>query len=373
MVPEGREESKASLRERIRRFAFTRSSRHRNLGKTIRDRAGEAYESLRPDDPVIRNGWLFAKSWVEASVEEIEDGDLDFEKREERIDSLRLKAMTEIWAERGFEGVRDLLASSDAAGTVGHYAAACVTGLNQWIDFIRRCFSLDGNLRGKAEGCLQGFLGTIGEDSRPEVLQGAAEGMSPGERTRLFVCAPFQAGTWRLLDDYDEDIRAGYWKAVLPSWGHTPAELAELIDRLLEVRRPRAAFNAVHMDFKDIETSRLKRLLHDIATVDAEPAGYFKLEAYDLCEGLNSLDGRAGVTREEMAQLEFLFIAALEDSQRGIPNLEDQVAQSPAVFVQAVALVYRRSDEGADPPEWRIENPEQRAVVGQQPIVFSTR
>jgi len=358
------EAPKASLRERIRRFAFTRSSRHRNLGETIRDRAREAYESLRPVDPVIRNGWLFAKSWVEESVEEIEDGDLDFEKREKRIDSLRHEAMTEIWAERGFEGVRDLLASSESAGTVGHYAAACVTGLNQWVDFIRRCLSVDGNLRSKAEGCIQGFLWAIGEDSRSGVLQGAAEGLPPGERTRLFVCAPFQAATWRLLDDYDEDIRTGYWKAVLPSWGRrTPAELTELIDRLLEVRRPRAAFNAVHMDFKDIETSRLKRLLHDIATVDAEPAGYFKIEAYNLCEGLNSLDGRAGVTREEMARLEFLFIDALDDSQHGIPNLEDQVAQSPAVFVQAVALVYRRSDEGEDPPEWRIENPEQRAAV----------
>ena len=51
------------------------------------------------------------------------------------------------------------------------------------------------------------------------------------------------------------------------------------------------------------------------------------------------------------------------DSKHGIPNLESQIAQSPALFVQAVALAYKRSDEGEDPPEWRIENPEQRAAV----------
>jgi hypothetical protein len=358
------EAAKAALRERIRRFAFTRRGRQRRLGEATRDRARKAYDSLRPHDPVIRNGWLFADHWVQESADEIEEENFDYQKRHERIDRLRREAMTEIWSGRGFEGVKELLTGSGAAGTVGHYMALCVTGLEERVDFIRRCLSLDGNLRSKAEWCLQGFLLAIGDDLRAGVLQAGAEGLPAEECRRLFVCAPFQASTWRLLDVYGEDIRAGYWRDVFPSWArHTPAELTELIDRLLEARRPRAAFNAVHMDFKDIETSRLKRLLRDIATVNAEPAGHFKLDRYYISEALDSLDGRAGVTRDEMAQLEFLFIDALDDSKHGIPNLESQIAQSPALFVQAVALAYKRSDKGEDPPEWRTENPEQRAAV----------
>ena len=117
------------------------------------------------------------------------------------------------------------------------------------------------------------------------------------------------------------------------------------------------------MDFKDIETSRLKRLLRDVVTVSAEPAGHFKLDHHYISEALNSLDGRAGVTSDEMAQLEFLFIDALDHSSHGIANLESQIAQSPALFVQAVALAYKRSEEGEDPSEWRIEDSEQRAAV----------
>ena len=358
------EATKAALRERIRRFAFTRRGRHQKLGEATRDRAHEAYDSLRPHDPVIRHGWLFADQWVQESTDEIEEEDFDYRKRDERIDRLRREAMTEIWTERGFEGVKELLTGSGAAGTVGHYAASCVTGAKPRVDFIRRCLSFDGDLRNKAEWCLQGFLLAIGDDSSAGVLQAAAEGLPAEERRRLFVCAPFQASTWRLLDGYGEDIRAGYWMDVFPSWRrHNTAELTELIDRLLEAQRPRAAFHAVHMDFKDVETSRLKRLLRDVATVNAEPAGHFKLDRYYISEGLDSLDGRTGVTRDEMAQLEFLFIDALDHSEHGIPNLESQIAQSPAVFVQAVALAYKRSDEGEDPPEWRIENPEQRAAV----------
>jgi addiction module HigA family antidote len=358
------EAAKAAVRERIRKFAFTQIGSRRNLSEATRDRAREAYDSLRPHDPVIRHGWLFADQWVQESAEEIEEEDFDYRKREERIDRLRREAMIEIWTEFGFEGVKELLTGSGAAGTVGHYVALCVTGVKQRVDFIRRCLSLDGDLQNKADRCLQGFLIAIDEDSRAEVLQAASEGLPVEDCTRLFVCAPFQASTWRLLDSFGEHIRAGYWKDVFPSWGrHSPAETIEMIDCLLDARRPRAAFHAVHMNFDDIETSRLKRLLRDVATVNAEPTGHFMLNRYYISEALNSLDGRAGVTRDEMAQLEFLYIDALDDSKHGIPNLESQIAQSPALFVQAVALTYKRSDEGEDPPEWRLANPEQQVAV----------
>lgn len=358
------EAAKGALRERIRRFAFTRHGYHRELGEATRDRARETYDRLQPDDPVIRHSWLFAEQWVQESIDEIEEDDFDHRKREERIDKLRREAMTEIWTERGCDGVRELLVSSGAAGTVGRYLASCTTIVKAQVEFIRYCLSFEGDLRSKAEWCLQGFLWAIGDDSRAVVLQTAAKGLSIEEHTRLFVCAPFQASTWRFLDGFGKDIRAGYWKQVFPSWSqHTPADLTELIDRLLEARRPRAAFHAVHLDFKDIETSRLKRLLRDVATVNAEPTGHFKLDRYYISDALDSLDGRAGVTLNEMAQLEFLFIHVLDDSKHGIPNLETQISQSPLLFVQALAFAYKRSDEGEDPPEWRIENPEQRAAI----------
>jgi len=152
---------------------------------------------------------------------------------------------------------------------------------------------------------------------------------------------------------------------VLPHWNrrHNEAELSEIVDRLLEVKRPRAAFHTVHMDWARLETSRLKRLLTDVATVGAEPAGTFQLDAHEISEALESLDGRAGIASDDMAQMEFRFISALERSQHGIPNLERQIAESPLLFVQAVALLYKRSDNGEDPPEWRIDDPERRTAV----------
>ncbi len=356
------ESAKAALRERIRCFAFSRWGR-RKLEEATRDRAREVYDSLRPHDPVLRHGWLFASGWVRESADEIEE-DFDYKKHAARIRRLRHDAITEIWTECGFQGVKELLADSDAADIVGYFMSSCITDVKPRIDFIKYCLSLDGDFQSKAEQCLQGFLISIEEDSCAGVLQATAKELSAEERVRLFVRAPFQASTWRLLDGYSEDIRAEYWRRVSPSViQHTPAELTELIDCLLAVQRPRAAFHTVHMDFKDIETSHLKQLLREVATVNAEPEGDYLPESYSISEALASLDSRPGVTRDEMVKFEFMFFNPLKHSQHGIPNLKNQIVESPAFFVYMVARIYKRSDEGEDPPEWRIEDSRQRGAI----------
>ena len=179
---------------------------------------------------------------------------------------------------------------------------------------------------------------------------------------RLFRCAPFKQDTWRLLDQHGQEIQDRYWQGVVPqSNRYSEVELTEIIDLLLEAQRPHAAFHTVR-NWSQVETSRLKRLLHAVATAKDEPADSirYSLDAYSLSEALDSLASRTGVSPDEMAQLEFMFITTLEDSKHGIPNLERQVAESPALFVQVLALAFKRNDDGQDPPEWRIENPERR-------------
>ncbi|WP_107840027.1 HigA family addiction module antitoxin [Metasolibacillus meyeri] len=353
--------AKAELRERIRQFAFTQRSQ---LNSTIRDRAREVYNILRPQDIVIRHNWLFLNNWVKESVDEISDEDFDYQKREERIDRLRLEAINEIWSERRFEGVKELVNETNAANVIGHYVLSCIIDVKERVDFISKCLSVNVDLKSKFESCLQGFILAIEDDLRTEVLQIAVNELPFEEQIRLFICAPFQKSTWRLLDGFKEEIRKAYWKEVIPTWRrHAPSEVTEIIDSLLEARRPRAAFHAVHIDFKNIETSRLKQLLYDVAAVNNETTDNFQLESYHISKALNSLNGRTGITLDEMAQLEFLFINVLNSSEYDIPNLEAQIAESPVLFVQAIVFAYKRSDEGEDPLEWRITNTEQQAAI----------
>jgi len=87
------------------------------------------------------------------------------------------------------------------------------------------------------------------------------------------------------------------------------------------------------------------------------------LDAHDISEALEALDGRAGVTVNDMAQMEFRFVTALDHSKHGIPNLERQIAESPPLYMQVMALLWKRSDDSEDPPESQIEDPERRRSI----------
>ena len=349
--------AKASLRERIRRVAFTRRGRRHGMQGKALDRARVAYDRLEPRDPVVRHCWLFAGSWIEPDADEEDNEQFDHHKRRERVASLRAVAMKEIWEQRGFEGVAALLAVGGAAGIAGQTLEPHITDQEVRIDLLNRCLAIDGHLQEKAEWFLREFLWSLGDGPRGILLAAAGKGADVVRIARLYSLAPFRAHTWRLLDSCDPETRDRYWRQVEPRWDrYTEAELTELTDRLLEAKRPRAAFSVARFDWPMVETSRLKRLVAEVGTTDVEPVGQYMPESCDISNALAELDSRGGVDGDEMVRLEFMYIRVLDHSTHGTPNLERRIAESPIDFVRILALLFERDDGGQDPPEWRIDD-----------------
>lgn len=358
------ERRKASLREQIRRFAFLRRSR--GLKPEIKDRARNAYDLLTPAELVTRHQWLFEKQWVDESYDEFEDPRFDFQKREEKIRKLRIDALNEIWSDKSFEGITRLLSRSGAAFVIGWHMGEAVIERSDAADFLEQCLKAESeDLAGKFDEVMRGFLAQADVSLRLEVTQHFLKILAPALICRFLKCSPFQHDTWDHVDSQRPSIRQKYWSEIHPGWlSKDSADLNEVLDRLLEANRPRAAFHAVHFAFEEIETSRLKRLLQELASSHSEAQGTYQPKAYHLSAALTILQGRSGVTEEEMARLEFLYVTILEHTEHRIPNLERQVGKSPALFVQALGLIYPRKDGGKDPPEWCIKDPEQKSALG---------
>ena len=353
------DKARANLRDRIRRFAFVNSGQRFLNGET---RHRVAYAKLEPADLVVRHAWLFANHWGNLSVDETEE--FDMKKREREIRQLRDKAMTEIWEARGFEGVAALLAFGGLPDTAGVSLTSTIENPADRIDFLLKCLSISGDLEKRMDSCLQGFLRFLGDDTREALIVSTAAQANTDRIVRLVRSAPFRQGTWRLLDRFGAEIRDRYWRKIAPEWDlHGEAELAELIDRLIAAKRPRAAFGAALWNWSRIETSRLKRLLFEAGAVDAEQRERYRLDPYRISEALDALAGRTGVTLEEMVQLEIMYIDALKFGEHDISNTERRIAESPMFFVQMLADGFERNDSGEDPPEWRIEDPERRRRI----------
>ena len=355
------DKAKAVLRERIRQTFLTRDGRL--LKVELRDMARHACDKLAPRDPVVRHAWLFESAWVRMSADEAHDGHLDSEMWEKRIHESRTAAMAEIWSANGLDGAFALLANRDA-WTVGRYTGCCAVEQRTAVDALRTCLAAGTGPDEKIDNFMRGFLWSVEEGTRSALISTLAATCDVDRSVRLFNCAPFGNQTWRLLDLQDRRVRNEYWRVALPApTRFTESETAEIIDRLLEAGRPRAAFFAVRFDWNKVETSRLKRLLTDVASVHTEPEDSFRIEPYDLAEALKSLDGRPESTVEEMAQLEFTYIEALDQSKHGIPNLEEKIAESPMLFVHVLVLCFKRRDGGEDPSEWRVDDSVRRGLA----------
>ena len=350
--------ARALLRAKIG-FVVLRWGRSRGLDAGQLGRAREVWTELGPKDPVGRHAWLFASGWLEYP-----DDDLDIAESEKRVDERRREAMKAIWCERGFDGAVELAAESDG-WTVGRYAAGCAAGPDAAADVLRTCLSTGTGSPEKLDAFMSGFISCLDADVRSAVIPAVAETAKVDQRVGLFKCAPFRDETWRLLDAQDARVRDRYWREVSPGMARfTESETSEVIDRLVEAGRPWEAFFAVRFDWDRVETSRLKRLLAALVEAAPPPGRQFEVESWRLSKALDALDGRPGVTVDEMAQLEFAFIDTLDDSEHGIPNIERRVAESPALFVQALALFTPRDDNGQDPMEWRVDDPERRDALG---------
>ena len=358
------DKARAVLRTRLRRTVLAWRGRLGGLDAEQLDRARQVCDTLAPHDPVKRRTWLFLPGALLEVSAEFDEERPDWRERNKRVHQLRTEAMAEIWSARGLDGALALLVDCDAR-TVGTCAARCAADRQAAAEALRTCLSAGAGSEGKLDEFMQGFLSLLDDGTQSAVISTLAEVVSVDQVVRLFRCAPFRDETWRLLDQQDEVVRDHYWRTVLPTAvGPTESETTEIIDRLLAIKRPRAAFCAVQFDWEKVETSRLKSLLTAFINVNAEPAGECKIESWSLSEALDSLDGRPGVTVDEIAQLEFAFIHALDHSEHGIPNVERKIAESPGLFVQVLALVWKRSDDRQDPPQWQVDDPERRASLG---------
>lgn len=353
------DQSKAALRERIRKSTMTRRSRVRGIERKQRIRAKAVYDALVPSDVIARHHWLFAKHWVEESADELAEGDSDLAKRDERISKLRENALSEIWSGLGFAGVTRLCQLSEAPIVIGWHLAAGVFDKETALEFFAAALANnDEDSRQAMDSCLSGLLSRIDEDARSNILSGMVEKHLKGEAPktaalRLLVCAPFGRETWSFVDHLSAADKRQYWKDVSPGrFLHENAEeVNRVVDELLDVDRPRTAFKVVEMGFAKVKSSRLVRLLFEAATNSSEPKDHYLLERYSISEAFKELTTRTDVLPDELARLEFLYIRALDHTEHGIRNLERQLSKSPELFVQLLALAYRRADGGQDPPE----------------------
>lgn len=377
------DKDKALLREKIRVTLFSRRAVKR---REISVSAKAVYESLEPKDLLNKYSWLFQHRWLEPSVDEVEDIDsLDVTDREEKVRQLRTTALRDITDQKGIQGLLELANQGGSAWDIGWLCANSVLDKKELVTLLKQSFKVtiakmvNSNSQ---QNLISGAIVAIGDEKeRESILHEVAENVSESEYVELLLMAPFRRSIWKIVNGISSNAEHLYWKQVAPSWIHScEEENIEGVHRLLEMKRPRAAFYCMQYHPDKLDVKVLYHLLSDIAKGGDEDSEQYRLDSYHVKEAFKLINATPELSLDEKAALEFAFMEMLssrlsgERSDNEIPNLEKYIGIHPEVFVQAITWAYKRKDRLSDPSEFQVpvENKENLAKRGYDLIKVLT-
>ncbi len=358
------DEDKGWIREKIRVSAFTRRAIKRGEKRGRDDetlkRARQVYNSLLPSDVNFKHEWLFRNHWVEESADELEDEDLDHREREKRITALRTDALKEIFEAQGLDGILRVAEMGEASGVIGWLLPKILEKPTKIAEVLRTLAECNPPLS-ESPSRRSIISGALQDEHAVSVLPVLIEGMTESEVVSVISLAPFSRPTWDLLGTLEGGVQTRYWGEISPQWFHSSAEdLQFAVGKLLEVNRPKAAFQLIRCDIEGIQPRVLFRALMEIASNSQEEAGTYQFESYNIGQAFEVLNKSGEIDVDDMAALEFRYIEVFDRDEGRIPNLDLQLEKHPELFVQAVVLAYKRDDGGEDPEHFRQPDQEQR-------------
>lgn len=363
------DEDKSAIREAIRINVLSRRAvRHLKRDASfaaLTSKAKAALDALEPLDLVNKHAWLFREDWIQESADEIEvDEEIDFEKREQRIQSQRIDAMREIWVHRGMPALLELAERGKASGRIGFLAARHLFSEAELLEFLALCVKVLQEARKASqpyENLITGALQAFSEGDKLErILASLTSDLPEGDALRLFLLAPFGKCTWTLIESAKSTLKARYWSLVTPVPNyHSDADNQEAAAKLLDVNRPRAAFWCVRFHPEKLDAGMLFRLMSKVAAGGDDKPGEFLLDNHDVEKAFKVINASSIFTLDQKAGLEFTYIDILRrrsvrPDAYGIPNLERYVEAHPEAFIQAIVWAYKRRDGLNDPDEFRV-------------------
>lgn len=361
---------KAAMREKIRVTTLTRRGlmhAKKNARTTAMDRQAKAvYAALEPRDLLSKHAWLFRNGWIEESADEIENiATIDFKKRDERIQKMRVDAMREIHDEHGAAGLLELAERGNASWQIGMHAARDLLSEKELQELLK--LALRPILEGKDgvhpfKAIIASAVRTIADDEKRErILSAAAVDMAEEQVVQLLMLAPFCKSTWKLVNHLNKTAQARYWREVEPDAIYYSDEENNIaVEHLLEAKRPRAAFSYVRFYPEKLDAHVLYRLLSEIPAGGNDKPGEYMLEHYHVERAFKHLNTSSVLTLDQKAGLELAFLEILarpwdnRADNYGIPNLERYIETHPEVYVQAIVWAYKRGDRGVDPAEFQV-------------------
>ena len=307
---------------------------------------------------------LFDQHWVEWPDVDQPDG-YDHEKHDALVRNFRKDAIAEIFGAEGTPGVFKFAAEmTNPRVTAVTFMSEMSCEVNV-VEFAQ-CANAFAD-RMKAKEVLRGLFYGVVDDNLPAVLAVVFDTVSDDVALRDFVieCVPSTPHGWSAVEVLEPQSAEHYWQTVhFHNYWLSDDELGAVVDKLLSAQRPGTAYDAAHLHPEKLTGSRWVLILEGI--LKGNESDGIMPDQYHLEEIFEQLDKDEDISDEVIARLEFPFVRVLSDGKRATKALDRILASDPKFFVQLLSYVFRRCDDGEDPDDWKVEDPERAKDLAQK-------
>jgi hypothetical protein len=295
------------------------------------------WRRLLPVDPIERTSWLFG---AHPSMEHIIG--LDHPRYEATVAAARTDALQDVLDQAGTEGLEALIAKASDPWVVGVTLGRSRLDQEGWVlDRI-------GHPGHAVQMVVRGYLRGRSDDLPwlRATLTVAQEELGPATAGELLAAASDREGVWELARDLGAEAEHAYWS----SWrGHPAGPMREIAaEKLIGAGRPYEAVDLLAASLptkgEPFATTLAMQALRE-ASASAPPAqgNALSMFRHELPRLLARLEAD-GVDRRELAQIEWVYLPLLEDTDTPL-LLHRAMATDPEFFIEVLSTAFRADDE----------------------------
>lgn len=323
------------------------------------------YTLFQPVDPINQRAFLFSDSVFLTTGRPIDD----WEARETAIRSMRQEAIAEILEIEGNSGIVRIAQTAESPFYVGMAYAEQVSTINDADALLEDMLSPnDDSSRRCHAGLIARMDSRFGPTWAERLLKKAKKDLWPEDMIlQVLLALPCEERTWKLTASFGNSVRDAYWKKANCFWLPTEEpQLSHGIEQLLAVNRARAVVHILAGAKQKVKDRTIAEVLLNAASEpwpDRKDHNDAVMFQWSVSQLLGRLDQSEEVSEAQIAQLEWLYLALLDDRLTRPPLvLHRAMSREPAFFVQVISTAFRARSETAEKVE---PEPQVRAMAMQ--------
>ncbi len=296
-----------------------------------------ALQRLEPDDPVVRNIWIFSEH---VELPEPRSPNWSWEQNEAKVSRLRQEAIGIIFGNDGIDGLLRLAKTVKAPSKVG--IELVDTGLVTDASRILPSFLMDPDpgIAGFAWGyARKRFV----KEGWSWVDRLTFDDWTPGQVAKFGAVLDDDERTWDWLKRKGDAAHDLYWKTAPIYRIADPADFQIAVPQLLSHGRPFTALQVIHLGL--VRTPDLpSNLVFDTLDAIRRPNADQRPQdvGYEIVELLKNLQNREPpVDRGRLAEFEWQFLDVLDGNQASAKTLHSFLSQEPESFAGLFKLIFR--------------------------------